>query len=131
MPLTLVPVDDRESDFGLDWRHTDISSCAHDELPSCFLRDRDQGDVLVEIDVQKEVLLPFREIALGREEAKVPRPGPDLADGRHERFAVFRPVGANYDLTPVAQPLGRRILGCIGHVAGYAITWSARPYTYV
>ena len=61
-PPALIPVDHRECDLGFSWLHTDIAPRTDDDLLSRFLRDRDQGDVFIEIDIQTRTHAPFPKI---------------------------------------------------------------------
>ena len=53
--LPLVFVDNGKSDFGRSRSHRDVASAADDYGSAPFFYCRDQGDMIYEIDVQKEL----------------------------------------------------------------------------
>ena len=58
--LSLVLIDNSKREFGLSGLHDDIAPAADDRGPPSFLNDRDQRDMIDEVDIDEEMRFPCR-----------------------------------------------------------------------
>ena len=105
----LVPVDHGESHLGLAGLHDDVTPAGDDHRPPIFFQHCDQGDVVDEVDVEKERDLSLAEVAFCAEETAVEglvagaadrRDSPSRSSGFSARISTRRP----------SQRFNRRIL---------------------
>jgi|SRR6516165_8853530 hypothetical protein len=111
MPLVLI--DHNEGNFGLSRLYADVASSPNDYLLSFFLHQCEQGDMLVEIDIQKEGPFGFGKVGLRTKEAEIARASADAVNGRQKLGAIFRCEGPDFERAPIAQRFNHRIIGYI------------------
>jgi hypothetical protein len=75
-----------------------------------FIDLRDERDMVFEIDVEEEGQLLLREALLWREKAPLERLRAGPSDRREHLGPVIGTKCANFDWTPVAEALERRIV---------------------
>ena len=61
--LPLILIDHGESDLGLSRLYDDVTSAARDHAPTGFVHDRDQCDVIDEVDVQEKRDFRLRKVS--------------------------------------------------------------------
>jgi hypothetical protein len=109
--LGLIGIDHDESDFGLAGPDNNIASTADDDGVAAFVDFRDERDMIFEIDIQEESLLPFRKAFLWYEEAPTQRLCAGSSNRREHLGPVIGTERADFDRAAVAQILDGRILG--------------------
>jgi hypothetical protein len=93
----------------------DIAATADDNASAVFFRDRDQGNVGDEIDVEEKRLLAFGKMPFSAEEAAIERLSAGPVDRREHAFFVNRLQSAHFELAAVAQPFHRGVFRCFHH----------------
>ena len=95
--------------------HSDVASAADNHASAGVICNRNQGDVLDEIDVKEERLLAFRKMSFCAEEAVIERLSAGAVDRRAHVLFVSQLQSAYFDLPAVAQPFHRGVLRCFHH----------------
>src|SRR5262249_26147466 len=113
--LPLIPIDDGESDLGLSRLYENVTSAAGDHAPTAFVHDRDQCDVIDEVDAQEIVDFRLCEATFYRKETTVKGLRAAASDGGDEAGPVFRSKRTDFDPASIAQRLACRIVGRFQH----------------
>ena len=108
----LIVVDQREGGLGLAGLNDDVAAAADQGRAPVFIRDRDQSDVLDEVDVKEKVGLFLGNLAFDCKVAMVECFRACARKRRTPPIEVLRTLGADRDRAPVTQ---RSVVGC-----GYA-----------
>ncbi len=107
-PLGPIFVDEREDNLGLAGLDDDVAAAADQGRAPVFIRDRDQRDMLNEVDVEEIVGLFLGNFPFDRKETKVERFRACPRERRAPAIEVLRTLGADRDRAPVMQRLGTR-----------------------
>ena len=102
-PLSLIFVDDAESHLCRARLNDDIASGAHDALLVFLLGHGNQPDMVDEVDVEKILGFPFREVVLSDEEAMIEGFAAHTDNSRLEILTILRPLSADLDLFPLCR----------------------------
>jgi len=97
----LPGIDDNERHFGSSRLEDYVPATPDDDLVAGLVCERDNRDMIFEIDVHEEGTLVVREVALHDEEATVQRLRAGLSDrGEHVSF-IFAPERADFYLAAI------------------------------
>src|SRR5262245_7416907 len=113
--LPLILIDHGESDLGLSRLYENVTSAARDHAPTALVHDRDQCDVIDEIDAQEIVDFRLCEATFDRKETTVKGLRATAADGGDEIGAVVRSKRADFNPASITQRLACRIVGRFQH----------------
>ena len=114
--LTLIGIDDRESDFGFS-RLDHNESCATDDATlSVFIDEGNKCDVFYKINLQKEIELFVSQFLSRPEETPEYRPGARARYSLEDSAPIIRSNGTDLDRLPAAQHFRGGIIrkGCHG-----------------
>jgi hypothetical protein len=103
--LTLISVDNHESEFTLIGPRDDVASTANNDGVAVFFRNRDQGDVIDKIDIHEKADFVLGKVAFRSEEPPVKRLWTGATDGPHVLVSILGPKRANFDAVPISQRL--------------------------
>src|SRR5882762_3251276 len=102
-------IDDDKCHLGPSRLEDNISAAADDDLAAGFLCERDNCDMIFEIDVHEEGAFLIREVTLHDKEATLQRLRAGLSD-RSEHVGLILPLKrADFDLAAVAEKLARSV----------------------
>ena len=102
------------------------------DLAAGFLRERDNRDMILEIDVHEEGALLVREVALHDEEAALQRLRAGPFDRSEHVGLILPPKRADFDLAAVAQKLACGVvdrpqtLGLVSRQTRAAVSFGVR-----
>src|SRR5207249_1414224 len=71
--LSLISIDNDEGDLCLAGLHDDVASTADNGEASVLVSQRDEGDMIAEIDLHEEIDFPLRETSLHRKKSSLQR----------------------------------------------------------
>lgn len=106
-PPGLIVVNQREGRLGLAGLNNDVAAASDQGRVPVFIHDRDQCDLLDEVDVEEIVGLFLGNLALDCKEAIVECFRACARERRTPAVEVLRTLGADRDRAPVTQRLGR------------------------
>ena len=125
---SLPGIDDDKRHLGAPRLEDNVPAAPDDDLAAGFLCERDNCDMILEIDVHEESALLVREVALHCEEATLQRLGAGLSDRSEHISLILSPKRADVDLAAFAEELAcsvadslRHWVSCAGHKAAGAI----------
>ena len=117
---SLPGIDDDKRHLGAPRLEDDVPAASDDDLAAGFLRERDNRDMILEIDVHEEGALLVREVALHDEEATLQRLRAGLSDRSEHVGLILSPKSADFDLAAVAEKLACSVVDSLGHWASCA-----------
>lgn len=120
-PSALPSVNDDKCHLGSPWLEDDVSAAADDDLLVRLICERDDCDMIYEINLCEEGALTFREMTLHREEATLQRLSARFSDRREHVSLVLPTNGPNFDSAAIAEDFTRgmvrdcrhRLCGCL------------------
>src|SRR3569833_473027 len=108
--LGLIGIDHDKSDFCRSRANNDIPATADDHRLTVFDEIRAEGDMIVEIDIEKKSHLTGRKTLLRREEAPPHRLRAGPPDGGQHSGRVVETQRANINRTAVAKTFDSRVV---------------------
>jgi len=102
---SLLGIDDDKRHLGPPRLEDNIPAAGHDDLAAGFLCERDNRDMIFEIDVHEESAFLVREVALHDEKATLQRLRAGLTDRREHVSLIIPLKSADFDLATVAEKL--------------------------
>src|SRR6202043_2432025 len=117
---SLPGVDDDKRHLGSSQLEDDIPAASDDGLAVGFICQRDDRDMIFEIDVHEEGALLVRKVALHDKETALQRLCAGLSDRSEHISLILRPKSADFDWTGVAEKLACGIVGGLRHGASCA-----------
>src|SRR6185369_3889528 len=107
---SLPGIDDDKCHLGPSRLEDDVPAAPDDDLSAGFLCERDNRDMILEIDVHEEGALLVGEVALHDEEATLQRLCAGLVDRSEHVRLVLPPKRADVDPAAVAEKLACRVV---------------------
>src|ERR1700726_4602515 len=117
---SLPGVDDDKRHLGSSRLEDDIPAASDDGLAVGFICQRDDRDMILEIDVHEEGALLVREVVLHDEETALHRLWACLSDLSEHVGLILLPKSADFDWTAVAKKLECGVVGGLRHWASCA-----------
>src|SRR6266849_7409616 len=114
---SLPGIDDDKRHLGPSRLEDNVPAAADDDLAAGFLCERDNRDMIFEIDVHEEGAFLVREVALHDEEAALQRLRAGLTDRREHVSLILPPKSADFDLATVAEKLACSVGDGLRHLA--------------
>ena len=102
---SLPGIDDDKCHLGPPRLENNVPAASGDDLAAGFLCERDNRDMILEIDVHEEGALLVREVALHDEEATLQRLCAGPFDRSEHVGFILPPERADFDLAAVAEKL--------------------------
>src|SRR5882672_8941673 len=112
---SLPGIDDDKRHLGPSRLEDNIPAAADDDLVAGFLCERDNRDMIFEIDVHEEGAFLVREVALHDEEATLQRLRAGLSDRSEHVSLILPPKSPDFDLAAVAEKLAGSVVGGLRH----------------
>src|SRR5882757_95233 len=113
----LPGIDDDKRHLGASRLEDNVPAAADDDLAAGFLCDRDDRDMIFEIDVHEEDAFTVREVALGDEEATLQRLRAGRLDRSEHVSLILPPKSTDFDLAAFAEELACSVVDSLGHWA--------------
>src|ERR1700704_2483310 len=114
-PASLPGIDDDKRHLGPSRLEDNVTAATDDDLAAGFLCERDNCDMIFEIDVHEEGPFLVREVALHDKEATLQRLRAGLTDRREHVSLILPPKSPDFDLAAVAEKLARSVGGSFRH----------------
>jgi len=87
---SLIIVDDKKRQLRLAWLHEHVAPATNDRWMAAFVNQRNQGNVLGEIDINEEIDLLFGELSSGNKEPAIEGAIAGSSNDGSESMAVLR-----------------------------------------
>src|SRR5262245_33583836 len=113
--LPLILIDHGESDLGPSRLYDNVTCATRNHAPTAFVHDRDQCNVIDEVDVQEKRDFRLPKVSFYRKETTVSGLRAAAAGGGDEVGPVVRSKRADFDPASIAQRLECRIVGRFQH----------------
>jgi len=107
--LALISVNNHEGDLAYSGRRDDVASTTNNDWLAVIFRNRDQGNVIGEIDIREKTDFVFGEVPLYSEKSSVKRLRAGAVDGLNQAFPIAGPKRANFYAASISQRLDGRI----------------------